>query len=375
MRGQKRAFSNTNVLQETRTVRILSIDGGGIRGILPTIALTSLEEKLSLQTRSERRIGEFFDIIAGSSTGGIIDLALAYCHNTNSQTLKPRYHALDIQELYKRNGQEIFGNNGFYTKISTLYGLLGPKYSTDGFEKVLKKYFGEQLLSNASTTVLVTGHNLSQPGNREPGDYLFDSYAASRDPLRNFYMRHVAQATGSAPSYFKAAEIESVNAATRLKVIDGGIFCNNPANIALKAAKMYYPSANDYLIVSIGTGYSNEAVIDYYNSGTGGIIRWARYFPGLMLQNASSQVDKDLLGIFPETGINRKYFRLQFTLPKRNFGLDDASIDNIEELQLIGGRRLGELDADISSIADNLLVHRPYAPDGIWRLGILGGAR
>ncbi|HQS83898.1 MAG TPA: patatin-like phospholipase family protein [Alphaproteobacteria bacterium] len=359
----KRYLSSTDLNPPKKVVRILSIDGGGIRGILPALVLCKLESEIERKSGQKKRIGEVFDIIAGTSTGGIMALGLSMKGNDH----RPCYSAFEIKNLYEKNGQRIFEGFGFVRKVSTIYGLLAPKYSTEGFKRVLKSYFEDTRLSQACTTTLVTSHNLEPGRNARHGDILFNSREAYQNQSNDYLMRHVARATGSAPTYFESAKIKSIDSVRTLNLIDGGIFCNNPTKIALKTARRYWPGTDyDYVIVSLGTGYSDEAVIDYYNSRAGGILSWGKTFPSLMLQNASAQVDDNMSHLYPQTGKERRYFRIQFILPKCNIALDNASSSNIRKLEIQGNSQLSDrYSSYVDRISDILVQERPYASNGI----------
>src|SRR5438045_2323917 len=126
-----------------KKIRILSLDGGGIRGIIPGVILSCLEKKLQEADNSNLRIGDYFDFIAGTSTGGI--LACAYLMPGN--TGKARYSADDAVNLYFKEGTGIFSRS-FYEKISSAYGLLDEKYSASALEHDLEDLFGDVMLES-----------------------------------------------------------------------------------------------------------------------------------------------------------------------------------------------------------------------------------
>src|SRR5262245_52031332 len=114
------------------TPRILSLDGGGIRGIIPATVLTEIE------TRTGARIAELFDLIAGTSTGGI--LALGLVKPSADDENRPQYAASDLAELYEKEGKHIFRRSS-WRQITGLGNLLDEKYDAKGLEEVLDDYF------------------------------------------------------------------------------------------------------------------------------------------------------------------------------------------------------------------------------------------
>lgn len=119
--------------------RILSIDGGGIRGIVPALVLADLE------ARTGQRVSDLFDLVAGTSTGGVLALAL---------TRDDPVPADKLVSLYGREGRSIFSKS-FWRRLPG-YALMDERYSDKGLVRVLKKYLGESSLAEASPPVLVT---------------------------------------------------------------------------------------------------------------------------------------------------------------------------------------------------------------------------
>ena len=140
--------------------RILSLDGGGIRGLVPALVLASLEAETG------KRITDLFDLVVGTSTGGILALAL---------TAENPPTAEELVGLYEKEGGRIF-DRSFWRRLPG-HALLDEKYSAKGLVEVLEEYLGEDsLLSDATTDVLVTSYALER---RMP--FLFKSTKA-QDP-------------------------------------------------------------------------------------------------------------------------------------------------------------------------------------------------
>ena len=118
------------------TKRILAIDGGGIRGVIPARVLMAIEAKTG------KRIAELFDLVAGTSTGGI--LAAGLCVPTPDRT-RPKYDASDLFQLYKKYGNEIFNTNWLRRVVSLFFGA---QYSPAGLETQLHNYLGDARLAD-----------------------------------------------------------------------------------------------------------------------------------------------------------------------------------------------------------------------------------
>ena len=131
--------------------RILSLDGGGIRGVIPATVLAAMERELG------QPIASSFDMIAGTSTGGILALALTIPGADG----RPRYSPADIVKMYVDEGPSIFHASP-WEKLARLGNLNGPKYGCSGIEGVLKQYFGDARLKDALTDVLITAYEIDK---------------------------------------------------------------------------------------------------------------------------------------------------------------------------------------------------------------------
>ena len=194
--------------------RILTIDGGGIRGTFPAAFLANLESDLELP------IGRYFDLISGTSTGGIIAIGLAL-----------GLSAAEILKLYEDRGPAIFGQtkNGLPGWLASHYRLgrwlfWGPKYSAKPLHEALTEAFGQRRLGEASTRLLVPAwHPQTQ------GVYIFKT--AHHPRFQTDYKElavDAAMATAAAPTYF-AKHIT----ANDVGLVDGGLWANNPTGIAV----------------------------------------------------------------------------------------------------------------------------------------------
>ncbi len=194
--------------------RILSIDGGGIRGTFPAAFLATLEDDL------DRPIHEYFDLIVGTSTGGIIAIALAM-----------GLPAKDILELYEKRGPEIFsqqhtGLRGWAERAfrSIKWLTWGPKYNADGLQSAINEVLGDRKIGDAKTRLMIPAWH------QQKGEvYIFKT--AHHERLRTDYKdfaRDAAMATAAAPTYF-----QEFITARDVGLVDGGIWANNPTGIAV----------------------------------------------------------------------------------------------------------------------------------------------
>jgi patatin-like phospholipase/acyl hydrolase len=312
--------------------RILSIDGGGIRGIIPGMILSRLEEQLQVMSGSQKRLAEYFDLISGTSTGGI--LTCIYTCPDESEPTKSRYSAREAVDLYLENGGEIF-HRSFWQKIGRAGGYLNEKYPSTGLERALSEKIQDLELKQLIKPCLITSYEI----NRRYAHF-FTQHNAREDEAYNFKVRDVARATSAAPTYFEAARIRS-NTNDIYTLVDGGVFANNPALCAYAEArrmKFEYidenPTAAGMFILSLGTG-SYEKPITYEKTRRWGAVRWIKPLIDIMMSGVSETVHYQLGQIFDSVGCRDQYIRIDPELSEA-IDMDDASPNNLEILKKIG---------------------------------------
>src|SRR5580658_7606193 len=264
-------------------IKILSIDGGGIRGIIPAMVLAEIEK------RTKRPIARLFDLIAGTSTGGILALGLSIPKNPPA----PLYAASQLLEIYVRDGTRIF-SRGLAHKAAAFGNLRRAKYPAAGIEQVLLEYFGNSRLSDAATDVLITSYEIERSF-----PFFFRSAIARERSDYDFPAREVARATSAAPTYFEPMKLLTGTFTDYYTLIDGGVFANNPAACALVEARATHPEASDFLVVSLGTGALNLS-LSYAEARTWGVARWAVPLLNIVFDGVSSTVDYQLRQLLPD---------------------------------------------------------------------------
>lgn len=196
--------------------RILSIDGGGIRGVIPAVVLAELEQRLG------RPAARMFDLIAGASTGGIIALALVRPDAEG----EPALGAAELVDFYTRLGPDIFDRSIGRT-VRRLGSLAGPKYDPDRLRDALAEQFGDAMLSDALRDVVVPAYDIER---REP--FFFKSHYARVRAERDYPMRFAALATAAGPTYFPPVRLPVQDHIGYRALVDGGVYANNPAMCA-----------------------------------------------------------------------------------------------------------------------------------------------
>jgi uncharacterized protein len=306
-----------------RIARILSIDGGGIRGLVPAVVLSHLEGALGAP------LAERFHLVAGTSTGGIIAAGLC----------APRpLAAAELVELYESDGPRIFAREPLHV-LTSLGGTAQEKYTDTALERALVERLPGWLSDVSLADLLLPAYDI------EARDaFFFKSWVARGIELaapatradRDFELASAARATAAAPTYFEPARVRARSGKTRA-LVDGGVFANNPALCAYAAARRLYPNADGFLIASLGTGQLQRP-IRFEQAKNWGLVGWARPLIDVMLDGVADTVDYQLRQLAPEVHT----FRFQGLLTEASDAIDDASAGNLARLRRLGQQILAE---------------------------------
>jgi patatin-like phospholipase/acyl hydrolase len=340
-------------------LRILSIDGGGIRGIISCTILEFIESQLGDSLASH------FDLIVGTSTGGIITMGLARGGNA-----KP-YSAKELLDLYKKSGHRIFHarNRDFLSRImsfsKTTAELTQKAYDESGIEELFNTYFGDSMLRDAATNVLVTTFDVARG---KP--FYFSSRLAREDQADNFAMKEVARSTSAAPTYFGPSMLDSIRDG-KLIFVDGGVFANNPSILAYAEAKEIWrrrkdikgfeakvtPDNNDlpFFMLSIGTGFT-VSEIDTTDIGNWRTSGWIKpLLTNIFMRSVAESTDYSMRHLLPPyTTGGTRYERVDVAIPLENSEMDDASAKNIEALCKLGERAVRANETRLLEICQKL---------------------
>lgn len=302
------------------TCRILAIDGGGIRGVIPAYLLKELEAALG------KPIYQCFDIIAGTSTGGLIALGLT----TPTAAGKGPRAASDILGLYTTYEDRIFVYQSDGDFIAKYFGTDPSTNPVTGIEPWLQSLFGSTTLSQAQQQLQALGNPLPKQVlttcytiNGAPavniGPYLFNWQAAAANPSTDDYcVWEAARGTSAAPTYFPVANVGSGVAngsqATNRWVADGGVTANNPALYALAQAFALNLCADlsNVLVVSLGTGLY-DAGVKITISGNWGTAPW------LLGQDTNNQTTYPLINVLSMSNVQAPDQQLQQIMPAGNY--------------------------------------------------------
>lgn len=333
-------------------INILSIDGGGIKGIISAIVLEKLEELLKQFSGNQNaRLVDYFDLIAGTSTGSIL-AAIYLCPDKSG---KPKFSASDATKLYREKGKYIFTKRPFYP-INTLFGLLGPKYSHDELEDTLTEYFENITIGQLLKPCLITAYDTEK---RKA--IFFNTVSSKNNEEREYLLKDAVLASTSAPTYFPPAFIKS-KALEKNCLVDGGVFANNPALCALiegmKLPKFYH--MNEVLLLSVAN-VSTKIFYEYCKVKKWGLIRWAIPILDILMDANEETVDYQLSKLFDAMNLSNQYIRIEkkenvnkFKMPK----MDDASPESIKKLISIGYEVIDTERANLERVARLLIKRR-----------------
>ncbi len=323
--------------------RILAIDGGGIRGVIPAYILQQMEAALG------KPIYQCFDIIAGTSTGGLIALGLT---TPTAAGQAPRA-ASDILNLYLQDEDQIFvyQSSGDFME-SKYYGTDTATTPPSGIEPWLQSLFPSVTLSEAQQQlaslgnpmpkqVLTTCYTINGATGIAYAPYLFNWLAAAPGGADDYCVWEAARATSAAPTYFPVANVgsgvQNGSQATNRWAVDGGVTANNPALYALAQGfgLGLCSTLSDVLIVSLGTGLY-DAGIKITNNGNWGAIEWAS---GM---DTNGYDTSPLINVLSMSNVQAPDQQLQLIMPQGNYyrlepviPYDESTLDGTDTSELL----------------------------------------
>ena len=365
----------------TKPFRILTLDGGGIHGVIPATILAHVEAQAGAP------VADLFDLVVGTSTGGILALGLTVPDASG----RPKFSAGDLQALYCRDAGEIFKpwdasdlaaraedavaqrlvdlnvidaqhksalEGGSGKPVPWWRGLFHPKYTASGLEGFLQTHFGDAPLSApvAGTFAAVNSFDIDDYGLK-----VFRSWEASAAPADDFAMWAAARATSAAPTYFPAAGITSRDGTTTFHGIDGGVAVDDPVLVGYTEGRRLQgrlsgeAGRSPILIVSIGTGAPPDQSIRYADVKDAGILGW--FLHGLMdvlIEGANAAANQLAEQLLPAGS----FYRFQAPLSGPGYdvgpGIDDWSAGNIEALQKAAAYLIDKETATLGTVIAKL---------------------
>ena len=313
-------------------MRVLAIDGGGIRGLIPAVVLTELER------RAGRRTFELFDLIAGTSTGGI--LACALCAPDSLP-------ASELVKLYEEEGPHIF-DRSLFQRIRSAEGLLDEKYDDAALDRALERFLGHKRLAESKPDLIVPSYDMSLPG-----PYFFKTTKAKETPeTDDFPLSVVARSTSAAPTYFEPLRTGEK------ALVDGGVFATNPAMCAVaEVLNREDLRPRDVVLLSLGTGErTHKRPFDEIKDW--GLAAWARPILNVVFDGVSDAANYQLERVLT----TERYYRFQVELTLASDDLDDAGEDNLRDLRRQAEELVQARSADLDQVLALLKLGRGLTP-------------
>ncbi|CAJ2643832.1 patatin-like protein [Trifolium pratense] len=335
-------------------VTILSIDGGGIRGIIPATILEFLESQLQELDGESARLADYFDVITGTSTGGLVTAMLSAPNDKQ----RPLFAAKDIKPFYLEHCPNIFPQHKHLGSIGKLFrSLAGPKYDGKYLHNVVREKLGEIRVHETLTNIVIPTFDIKtmQPT-------IFSSYKIKKNPCMDARLSDICISTSAAPTYlpgynFKNQDTEGNT--HEFNLVDGGVCANNPTLVAVnEVTKQIINQNNDFyaikpmeysrfLIISLGTGTpKNEQKFTAKMAAKWGLLDWLTHGGSTPLidvfsQSSGDMVDFHLATITQALNSQHNYLRIQDdTLTGISSSVDIATKDNLEKLCQIGDKLL-----------------------------------
>ncbi|VFR01487.1 unnamed protein product [Cuscuta campestris] len=337
-------------------VTILSIDGGGIRGLIPATILAYLESQLQELDGEDARLADYFDVISGTSTGGLVTAMLT----APGENDRPLYAARDIKPFYLNHCPNIFPQKRGW--ISAIWKLIGsvfwPKYDGKYLHNLAKDKLKQIRLKDTLTNIVIPTFDIKtlQP-------VIFSTYEAKKSPSWDANLCDICIGTSAAPTYLPAHyfKTEDTHKGTikEYNLIDGGVAANNPTLVAMsQVTKQIFDNNPDFfpikpmdygrfLVISLGTGAAkNEKKYDSKQAAKWGILDWLLHKSSTPLIEVFSQSSADMVDlhntvVFKALHCEDSYLRIQEdALNGTESSVDVATKENLERLVEIGEKLL-----------------------------------
>ncbi|GLT66204.1 hypothetical protein SLA2020_385850 [Shorea laevis] len=329
---------------------MLSIDGGGVRGLIPGTILACLESKLQELDGPNARIADYFDVIAGTSTGGLLTTMLTAPDEEN----RPRYAGKDLNNFYFDHAPKIFPQK---SKLSSCVArLMGPQYNGEYLKKIVNQRLADITLKQTLTNVVIPAFDIKllQP-------VVFSTSNAKNDDLKNARLADVCIGTSAAPILLPAHYFQTKDSSgktRRFDLIDGALAANNPTLLAMShVSKETLKQRNSevvkvgpqpidsrkMLVLSLGTGKAKQE--EKYKATTTskwGILRWLynagkRPLFDFFAEASSDMVDFHVSTMFQCLDCEENYLRIQDdALIADASTVDLATKENLQKLEGIG---------------------------------------
>ncbi len=315
--------------------RILTLDGGGVRGIVPLVWMQRLEEHL------HGNLHAHVDLIAGTSVGAIIGCGIAVGMS-----------AEEIIALWSGGVHQTFEKPGPFRSIANKGGMM-PKYEDKGLIELLRTYFRDITMGELGRPTLALAYC--------PHTTSVHVFSSMNEEHKDLPVWEVCRASTAAPLFFSPYHMVIDESGEKIPLIDGGVTANNPVVIAISEAIDHRRDSlplNDVLVSSFGTGASPEAKHDIPQT----IFGHASMITRALFQGATGTDHITAQTMLP----SRNYWRFQIPLPPQLSAMDNPN--NVDDLIALAREHIDDgLDNRLQRLARRL-QGKPVSPGWLERL-------
>ncbi|XP_058099971.1 patatin-like protein 2 [Magnolia sinica] len=357
-------------------ITILSIDGGGIRGLIPATILSVLESQLQELDGEDVRLADYFDVIAGTSTGGLVTAMLT----TPNENNRPLFAAKDIKDFYITHCPKIFPQcrGPFSSAVKMFKAIAGPKYNGKYLHGLCREKLGKTRLHQTLTNAVIPTFDIKK---LQPT--IFSTYEVKSRPYLDAELSDICIGTSAAPTYLPTYCFENKDSKgniSEFNLIDGGVAANNPALVAMgevtrevfRGNPDFFPiKPMDYgrfLVISLGTGsMKKDEKYSATQASKWGVIGWLLSNGSTPLLDVFTQASADMVDIhisvlFQALHSESNYLRIQDdTLSGTVSSLDIATKENLDNLVKVGE---GLLKKPVSRVNLETGIFEPVKNEG-----------
>lgn len=334
-------------------IRVLAVDGGGVRGIIPAVVLQYIENRIiEITENPDARISEYLDFVSGTSTGSIISAMTI----TPDEHGKPAYKMEDVVQAYFDLADVVFKKN-FWRNVKTVWGLFGTKYDVKGIDNQLLTKFNHWRMKDLLLPCAFTGYDTDK---RKPVIY------TNKDQVEkygDYFIKDVVRGSTSIPSVFKPAYFrDGIDVNT---LIDGGVFANNPSMVAYieiiktmcikKAKKCEKVTPENMLFLSFGTGEAPLDSYPYKKIKKWGMVRWFLPILNILLQGVGEITTYEMMKLFDSYNSPKNFIRINPPIILGNSSGEDASDENMKHLHQDAKNYVAENEEFLNDIAQQLV--------------------
>ncbi|KAK1427399.1 hypothetical protein QVD17_16083 [Tagetes erecta] len=354
-------------------ITILSIDGGGVRGIIPGVILDFLETELQKLDGENARLADYFDVIAGTSTGGIVTGMLT----TPNDEGRPAFMAKDVKDFYLEHCPKIFphDSNPLAAATHVIKALTGPKYDGKYLHNIIHEKLQDRRLHEAVTNIVIPTFDIKylQP-------VIFSSYQLKNNPSLDAKISDICIGTSAAPTYLPSHSFQTQDSekklVTEFNLIDGAMVANNPTLAAISEVTKEITTGNPnffpikpmeygrFLVLSLGTGSQKfQEKYDATKSSSWGVLGWltgggSTPLVDVFTQASGDMVDYHISTVFQALHSTENYLRIQDdTLSGDLASMDLATTENLENLVKVGEELLKK---PVTRVNLGTGVYEPY---------------